>query len=178
MNTDETRTGEDVIGPEVQFFRRYGAWLLVGLISTAMLYVLAEIYFTHRHEERVAQLIMDEGGDVQFESIGPSWLTQFTILSRLNAVEMCGFGRMATAAASGEPLQSYPIPEPFFEELKSLRNLTRLSLKKSTVTDSDLEHLRQLTYLEQLDLTETQTTADGRNLLRKELPDCKIIPDP
>lgn len=160
----------------MRFVNRYGMRFVILVALTVMLYEVASIYFTCRHEDRISQAIRDHGGDTMFAS--QSWLSGLPFSRQLYSVEMCGFGRMATAATAGKPVESYSIPQSLLSELATLRGLRSLSLKKSTISDSDLERLRQLTYLKLLDLSETRTTPEGRGLLREHLPDCIITPAP
>jgi hypothetical protein len=87
------------------------------------------------------------------------------------------------------------------EHLAGLARLEFLSLKKTHVTDAGLKHLKGLTALSHLrlsdtritdagleflkttsiailDLNRTNTTKEGRAMLRDALPDCRIEPNP
>ena len=64
------------------------------------------------------------------------------------------------------------------ERLKGLTKLTILDLCNTQFTDAGLEHLNGLTNLNVLALNETRSTAEGRAMLRKSLPNCEIKPDP
>ena len=57
-------------------------------------------------------------------------------------------------------------------------NLESISLEHSDVTDRGLEHLKGLTKLKDLNLYETETTPEGRNVLRSMLSGCEIFPEP
>lgn len=64
------------------------------------------------------------------------------------------------------------------ESLSDQTDLYELDLTDTAVSDIGLESLYNLVNIKKVRLTETQTTADGRNKLRKALPNCKITPDP
>jgi hypothetical protein len=64
------------------------------------------------------------------------------------------------------------------ESLSDKTGLYELDLNETAVSDIGLESLYNLVNLKNVRLTETQTTAEGRNKLRKALPNCKITPDP
>ena len=62
------------------------------------------------------------------------------------------------------------------EHLKELTNLEWLDLNYTQVTDAGLEQVIGLTNLEEIFLRNTQVTAEGRAMLRKALPNCEIDP--
>ena len=49
-----------------------------------------------------------------------------------------------------------------------------MSLAGTGVTDAGLERLRELSKLEELDLTDTEVSDDGLKLLGEASPKCKI----
>jgi serine/threonine protein kinase/Leucine-rich repeat (LRR) protein len=53
--------------------------------------------------------------------------------------------------------------------------LERLSLSKSSISDSAIEHLIKLDGLKELDLTETKVTSMGIAALKKSCPKCRIV---
>ena len=75
-------------------------------------------------------------------------------------------------------LNDTQVTDTGLEHLKGLARLQRLYLDHTQVTDTGLEHLKGLTRLKELDLNHTQVTTDGRALLRKVLPNCRIFPEP
>jgi len=56
-----------------------------------------------------------------------------------------------------------------------VKQLKRLSLATSGMTDAGLDHLAGLTNLEELNVTGTKVTADGIARLQAALPKCKIV---
>ena len=63
------------------------------------------------------------------------------------------------------------------EDLKGLTGLEGLDLSCTQVTDAGLEHLKGLPSLKWLRLGNTQVAAEGRSMLRKALPGCRIFPE-
>ncbi|MDB5348608.1 MAG: hypothetical protein JWP89_6985 [Schlesneria sp.] len=62
--------------------------------------------------------------------------------------------------------------------LRGLFRLERLDAISTPISDAGLVHLRGLNNLDYLDLNNTQTTVEGRDMLRKALPKCRIFPQP
>ena len=60
------------------------------------------------------------------------------------------------------------------EHLKELTALQSLDLSENPVTDAGLKHLKGLTTLQSLDLSGTRVTSEGVRKLRKALPHCSI----
>ena len=60
------------------------------------------------------------------------------------------------------------------EHLKGLSNLRSLDLSNTGVTDAGLEHLKGLKSLRSLDLRHTKVSDEGVSRLQEALPDCKI----
>ena len=71
---------------------------------------------------------------------------------------------------------SYGMTDDKLVQIENWENLEFLSLGFTKVTDRGLEHLKGLTRLKELDLYETETTVEGRNMLRNALPECAISP--
>lgn len=63
-------------------------------------------------------------------------------------------------------------------QIGNWENVEFLSLAYTQVTDRGLEYLKGLTRLKGLDLYETKTTSEGRNVLRSVLSECAIFPEP
>ena len=59
----------------------------------------------------------------------------------------------------------------------ALKQLKRLSLVGSGLTDAGIKHLAGLTNLESLDLRRTKASAAGIAELQKALPGCQIVWD-
>lgn len=70
------------------------------------------------------------------------------------------------------------ITDSGLEHLKKLTNLADLNLVNTQVTDAGLKHLKGMASLNNLHLHQSETTAEGRELLRRALPNCKITPNP
>ena len=66
------------------------------------------------------------------------------------------------------------ITDTGLEHLKGLTRLQDLALPPA-ITDVGLEHLKGLTSLRVLGLGRTRVTDSGREMLRKALPNCRII---
>ena len=71
---------------------------------------------------------------------------------------------------------SYGMTDDKLVQIENWENLEFLPLGFTKVTDRGLEHLKGLTRLKELDLYETETTVEGRNMLRNALPECAISP--
>ncbi len=63
----------------------------------------------------------------------------------------------------------------FLPQLGELKQLERLSLANSKVSDDGLKHLSGLSALRELDLSGTPVTAAGAAAFAKALPKCKVI---
>jgi hypothetical protein len=61
---------------------------------------------------------------------------------------------------------------------RGLPHLVELRLSSGKISDSGLDHLKELKNLRVLNLEHTQTTAEGRRSLRMSLPICSIETDP
>jgi len=59
--------------------------------------------------------------------------------------------------------------------LETLPKLRVLNLRGIPIDDDDLQYLKALTDLEELDLTGTQVTDEGVKKLQQALPNCRII---
>jgi hypothetical protein len=55
--------------------------------------------------------------------------------------------------------------------------LTMLSLRRTGVTDIGLTHLKKLTTLRQLDVSDTKVTEPGIHQLQQARPDIELIRD-
>ena len=69
------------------------------------------------------------------------------------------------------------LPKSMRDRTTLFNRATNLILHETQVTDAGLEHLKGPTSLEWLFLDNTQVTAEGREMLRKALPNCQIKPD-
>ena len=58
--------------------------------------------------------------------------------------------------------------------VQKLKNLNRLGLKWTSITDMGLLHLKTLPKLKSLQLEGTRVTGAGISELRKTFPECKI----
>jgi len=65
----------------------------------------------------------------------------------------------------------------FAKNLAELKQLKRLSLVGSGLSDAGIKHLAGLTNLEALDLRRTKATAAAIAELQKALPNCQIVWD-
>lgn len=59
--------------------------------------------------------------------------------------------------------------------LRSLPNVTELSLARTKITDSGLPSIRAITALKRLDLTETEISRSAKTMLARSLPDVDIV---
>ena len=63
---------------------------------------------------------------------------------------------------------------PALEPLRGLKNLARLELRQTQITDRAIDALATLTGLKSLDIGQTGITDAGAERLAKALPQCKI----
>jgi ribose/xylose/arabinose/galactoside ABC-type transport system permease subunit len=61
------------------------------------------------------------------------------------------------------------------DRLRSIRNVTELSLARTQVTDQGLPSLKPLTTLKRIDLSGTAVSPGGKTMLRRSLPDADIV---
>ncbi|HEY3968168.1 MAG TPA: hypothetical protein VGM05_26635, partial [Planctomycetaceae bacterium] len=67
-----------------------------------------------------------------------------------------------------------PITDLSLKQLREFTNLASLRLARTDVTDAALIELQELTNLKSLDLSKTQATEAGIKTLQKVLPNLKI----
>ena len=67
-----------------------------------------------------------------------------------------------------------PITDETVASLWGLAECLELDLRNTEVSDAGLVHLRQLTKLRFLYLSDTNVTEEGVAMLQKALPDCEI----
>ena len=175
-----------------RFVRSYAVRITIGLLLIAgvQIYVLWPTARIRLLERRIADQVRSLGGKAGFVYRGPEWLRPYRrYLPHYFRIESIS-------------LHSDHVPPPFFVELKSLpclevldfhdleisdidlvhvaeiRTLEWISLAKTKITDDGLEHLKPLTknrnFL-QLDLTDTNVTAEGRKAIKRELG-CVVLP--
>ena len=65
----------------------------------------------------------------------------------------------------------------FAKNLAELKQLKRLSLAGSSLSDVGIQHLAGLTNLESLDLRRTKASAAGIAELQQALPKCQVVWD-
>jgi len=63
-------------------------------------------------------------------------------------------------------------------EIKSIKNLTELSLSGNPVTDEGMKKLKELDKLKSLTLTRTSVTEKGVKEIKEALPNCRLIREP
>ena len=85
-----------------------------------------------------------------------------------------GFDKLRTL-----DLSSTQINDAGLEHLKHFTSLERLCLDWTDVTDAGLEHVKGMTSLRSVSFfNRSKTTPEGREMLRKSLPNCDIRPNP
>jgi leucine-rich repeat protein SHOC2 len=62
-------------------------------------------------------------------------------------------------------------------EIGKLTKLEWLALEDNPITDADLEHLKPLGNLKELDVSNTNVTKEGVESLKTALPNCHIVSD-
>ena len=71
-----------------------------------------------------------------------------------------------------------PVTDAGLVHLKGLTDLQTLDLSETKATDAGLEHLKGLTELRTLDVSKTNVTYEGGKKLHQVLPKCHIYPFP
>jgi len=61
------------------------------------------------------------------------------------------------------------------ERLRSIRNVTELSLARTQITDQGFPFLKPLTTLKRIDLSGTNVSRVGKTMLQRSLPDAEIV---
>ena len=175
------------------FMRRHFVRIVIVTVLVAAVSTIVVVWLPYLREQRVARKVEAHGGAVAFDYVGPTWVPP-ALEDRLPIWNRVGIVILDNQAA--------PLPPDLIAELKTLTNpfhlilnnseytdaeleplgrlkvLYRLDLQKCRITNAGLEHLKGLTNLEFLDLNETETTPEGRDILRKALPNCNIEPNP
>ena len=67
-------------------------------------------------------------------------------------------------------LRGAPVTDKGIKQLTGLGNLTRLGLAETQISDAAIDSLIEIKYLENVDLSGTRTTAEGRARLIKARP--------
>lgn len=122
--------------------------------------------------------------DTQITDAGMEHLKRLTRLNdlRLTGTRVTDAGLeylKGLASLERLDLSETKITDVGVEHLKGLTRLCELRLGGTQITDAGLEHLKGLTILELLELEGCiQVTPEGREMLRKSLPNCKIEPNP
>ena len=137
---------------------------------------LTELVFFHN--TRVTDLSPLEGMKL---TVLDCFTTGVTDLSPLKGMPLTFLQCANTKVSDLSPLEGMPLTGLFcfstqVEDLSPLKGmpLTSLMCERTRVNDDALKHLRELTKLETLNLTDTKVSAAGIASLRKALPNCKI----
>jgi hypothetical protein len=142
--------------------------MMIGSVALAALWGMISIIVPYRREYRIEQRLATIYCDVEREYHGPkflpAWISDETRI--FHRIEMVG---------SNEPSD---LPREYCLELRKLPYLRRIHANPTGLTDADLEIFKDLKNLEYLWLDNTQTTSEGRDRLRKALPNCEITPAP
>jgi len=166
-----------------QFLRRHAVRIVIGVVLVAAAYFAISVYGTYQREQRIAAKCNSLNGfGYQLGYRGPAWIPQ-SLQSHVRLFDRITFiGAYQECVVPGGPAEPELIDHAVLEELlldcRTLHSLEDLGLSRTQVNDADLEHLKGLFSLRTLDVDYTRTTAAGRAMLRKALPNCKIHPDP
>ena len=157
--------------------------IVIGVVLVAAGYGAIRVHAAYRREQRIAaKLDLLDGFGYQLGYRGPEWIPQ-SLRSHVRLFDrIADIGAVQQSMVPGRPAEPELIDHAVLEEVllacRTLHNLEDLGLSRTQVTDADLEHLKGLSSLQTLNLDYTQTTAAGRAMLRKALPNCKIHPEP
>ncbi len=172
-----------------QFIRRHGVRIVIVAVLAAGSYAVLAIWIPYHREQRITRKY--GAANFAYRYCGPDWIPRsyrkkLPFFSRASALRsVCHdmtlefLGDLGSLACIEEiQLLDSDFTGDGLEHLNRLTMLHTLALPSSKITDSSLEHLKVMTCLRHINLKNTQTTSEGRAMLRKALPDCKIEPDP
>ena len=121
--------------------------------------------------------------DVQLSDVGLRHLTELERLKVLNLdgtqFTDAGIENLWTMTDLRDLILSdTKVTDVGLRHVKVFARLETLRLDGTDITDEGMEHLKGLTTLRVLRLFRTQITPESRAMLRKFLPNCKILPEP
>ncbi|HEY4261902.1 MAG TPA: hypothetical protein VGM98_17155 [Schlesneria sp.] len=144
----------------------------------ALVFVAIEMFWVpYQREKRAEAYVKNLGGRTKWSYCGPAWIpkSMHPRLPVLWSVTQVNFDADdITTLATPTPRE----PEARLNAIDMFPRIAVLDLGGDDVTDAELIRLEQLRTLIILDLSDTKTTVEGRNRLRKALPRCRIVPDP
>jgi len=155
--------------------------LFIGLTVAAVLMGAYRYWSVKSQEERACSVLGAYGGVFSMASAldwdryrgQPEWMRRhFT--NYVAAVDLSPHN-FAAKKRRGTVL---PVDDEALRVVRKLPKLRSLDLRDTCVTDAGLGHLKGLSQLETLVLTNTRVTAEGIRRLQQALPDCRVIWEP
>ena len=171
-----------------RFMRRYSVRIVIGAVLLLVVMIAIRLDAAFRLEQSIADKITLCGGEVTLAPVLPNWVPKI-LRDRFCLVVSIRF-------------KEHPPSDDVLSDIGALRGLVNLSLMHPSTSDSDLRQLERLIHLQILNLSNSQVSdaglkhlygmkkvvalqlrntnvsEEGRTVLRKALPGCKITPDP
>ena len=171
--------------------RKHSVKIAIGIVSLVAISTAVIVLMPYQRELRIAKKIESRGGYAVFDFHGPDWFPdaikyKLPFWNRIDFVilenQAFPFDLLSDLEMLTTPyelaLNNVELTDQGLEFLKRLTRLKGVSLRRNQITDAGLEHFKGLTKLERLDFSDTETSVEGRDMLRKALPNCLIDPAP
>jgi hypothetical protein len=165
----DTLEATETIGNMRDSCRRHVLRIVIGAVLVALLYGVLTVVLPYQRELRIERKLESFDIEAIWVYCGPHFLPKW--VQENSRV----FDRIEFLSSSGEKIFSREESSEFVN-VSNLRGFN--GMLAFDFTDADLEPFKVLTRLESLHLENTQTTPEGRDRLRKALPNCEITPDP
>ena len=158
-------------------------WTIVAVIVLAFVAVIGRSYYRGRVRAALVRELKGHGLWVPWQYAGPPWLERFLpknthLFHRpyVYTLELGDDALLAQVVASlpfvNEARSTAPsaVTDATLRRVGQLTWLERLDLSQTQVTDAGLQHIAGLRTLKDLDLSQTQVTDAGVAALRKAIP--------
>ncbi|MDB5347601.1 MAG: hypothetical protein JWP89_5978 [Schlesneria sp.] len=170
----------ELVHPKLES-RKMNRYVLLALIAVPLIAiggVLTWLSLQDQNNHRVAKNIMAAKGTADFRYLGPKWIGENVRPYLPGMVRVCNVhliepdipeGLLTEIGALRQvdrlDLGGTSITDDGFEKLKSLSNVKRLIIRSTKVTDAGLAHLKGMPLVE-LDAADTQITDAGLESLK------------
>ncbi len=137
------------------FIRRFGVRIFAVVVVMIAIYGVTSFYSAYYREQRIAKLIKEGGGDVDFADFQPQWLAPilppgFPYYARITRVRL----RIThpTHSIDQDYVDSFVKSDRVIDGLSMLRHLQHLDLNNTGIEGRRLRFIRHLPNLETLSL--------------------------